>query len=145
MRLAAPMMIAMVVLALGTASNAVYAADLIVTVSNLRSNHGDVHIALYDRPDAFPDSDGMLVEHETPVLQHKARHVFRGLEPGTYAIAIYHDENGNDDFDTNFIGLPLEGYAFSNGATVFLGPPDFDEAAFSVEDAGSKADIVISY
>ena len=136
---------ALMVLVLSMAENIATAADLIVTVSGLRNDHGDVHIALYNTPDAFPDSDGMLLERETPIRQYQSKHIFRDLAPGSYAIAVYHDENGNNDFDTNFIGFPLEGYAFSNGATVFLSPPDFSEAAFTVKDAVSKADIVMSY
>ena len=52
------------------------------------------------------------------------------LKKKSYAIAVYHDENDNDSFDQGFLGIPLEDYAFSNNAAVFLGPPSFDDAAF---------------
>lgn len=108
------------------------AADLDVAVTHLRSDKGNVHIALYDRPDRFPDSDGMIAKAEVPIVGMAARHQFAGLAPGRYAIAVYHDENDNDDFDQGFLGIPLEDYAFSSGATAFLGPPSFDTAAFDL-------------
>lgn len=87
----------------------------------------------------------MLAEVETPIANGQARHTFKNLSPGTYAIAVYHDENRNDDFDTNFIGLPLEGYAFSNGASVFLGPPSFDAARFVLSAPSMAITIPMTY
>ncbi len=109
------------------------AATLEVLVVGLASDDGDVHVALYDTPDAFPDSDGMLIETEVPARDGQATAVFSGLKPGRFAVAVYHDENGNHDFDQGFLGIPLEDYDFSNGATAFFAPPSFDAAAFQVE------------
>ncbi len=104
--------------------------DLFVIVSGLRSQEGNVHIALYDDPDRFPDSDGMIVKVEATIVDGAARHKFTGLAPKHYAVAVYHDENDNDEFDQGFLGIPLEDYGFSNNAAVFLGPPSFDDVAF---------------
>jgi uncharacterized protein (DUF2141 family) len=65
------------------------------------------------------------MEGETPV-------VFNDLPPGEYAAAVFHDENSSGAFDTNFLGLPEEGYGFSNGTRAGFGPPSFDEAAVAV-------------
>ena len=51
------------------------------------------------------------------------------LDESYYAIAIYHDKNSNDEFDT-FLSIPKEKFGFSNDAKVFLGPPSFSEASF---------------
>jgi len=133
------------VLALGAGPGTALAADLTVIVTGLRSDKGDVHVALYDRADAFPDGDGMLDERKVPIQGGAARARFDGLAPGAYAVATYHDENGNHDFDTNVIGFPLEGYAFSMGAQVFLGPPTFREAAFDVGEGTNETRIVMEY
>ena len=55
----------------------------------------------------------------------------KNLEEGYYGIAIYHDENSNDEFD-KFLGIPQEKYGFSNDAKVFLGPPSYDDASFKL-------------
>ena len=108
--------------------------DLLVIVTGLRSQKGNVHIALYDEPNRFPESDGMIFKVEVPIVDGTARHKFNDLAPGRYAVAIYHDENDNDEFDQGFFGIPLEDYAFSNNAPVFLEPPSYVDAAFAVPE-----------
>ena len=117
------------------------AADLVVTVSGLKNDRGDLHVALYDNPAAFPNSDGMRTETRVAITNRRAELTFPGLTPGHYAIAAYHDENGNDSFDQGLFGLPLEDYAFSNDATVFFAPPSFDEAAFTVQGPVTGIDV----
>jgi len=108
------------------------AATLEVAITGLASDDGDVHVALYDRPEAFPKSDGMRVETQVAIRDRRATVTFADLQPGSYAIAVYHDANGNHDFDQGFLGIPLEDYGFSAGARAFFGPPSFTEAAFKV-------------
>ena len=122
-----------------------FGSDLTVNIFGLRNNNGDVHIALYDNPDAFPSSDKMLRKVQKPIIDRQVKHRFVDLEPGNYALAAYHDENGNDSFDTNFLSLPIEGYAFSNEAKVFFGPPSFLEAQINVTIHGSKTQIRMGY
>lgn len=117
------------------------AANLEVEIVGLASDKGDVHVALYDNPSAFPKSDGMLSETEVMPSGRVAKAVFSGLKPGRYAIAVYHDENGNHDFDQGIFGIPLEDYGFSNDAPVFLGPPSFGDAAFDVSEPGTAIKI----
>ena len=80
--------------------------DLFVIVSGLRSQEGNVHIALYDDPGRFPKSDGMVLRVEVPILMGVARHKFTGLTHKLYAVAVYHDENDNDEFDQGLLGIP---------------------------------------
>ena len=61
------------------------------------------------------------------------------LKPGTYAVTMYHDSNGNGELDTNFLRIPKERYGFSNNARGTFGPPDYGECLFEV-----KGDTTIS-
>lgn len=117
------------------------AADLVVDIVGLASNSGDVHVAVYDKAEAFPTSDGMLKETQVPVAGKRASARFTGLPTGKYAVAVYHDENGNDEFDQGFLGIPLEEYGFSNDAAVFFGPPSFDAAGFEVRAPETRIEI----
>jgi uncharacterized protein (DUF2141 family) len=119
------------------------AADLTVTVTALRSAQGTVHVALYGSGEAFPTTDGILEDRVVPASSPLA--TFAGIGPGTYAIAVFHDENGNDEFDQGLLGIPREGYAFSMGARALLGPPAFDDAAFVVEAGGTAITIPMTY
>ena len=121
------------------------AAELQVEVTGLRSGDGAVHLAVFATPAAFPRSDAILAEAIVRAKAAGVQWVFGGLEPGTYALAVYHDENGNRKFDRGFLGIPLEGYGFSNDAGVFFGPPDFAEAAVTVPGKGSRITIRMTY
>jgi uncharacterized protein (DUF2141 family) len=57
------------------------------------------------------------------------------LPPGQYAVAVYHDANGNDDFDRTLVGMPAEGFGFSNDAPTRVGLPPLDAVRFRL-DAG---------
>jgi uncharacterized protein (DUF2141 family) len=65
--------------------------------------------------------------------------VIQDLPAGNYAIASYHDENGNGKLDTNALGMPEEGYGFSNDARGTFGPPKFSEAVFEFDGKTDKA------
>jgi uncharacterized protein (DUF2141 family) len=52
---------------------------------------------------------------------------------GAYAISLFIDVNGNQEFDTNFLGLPKEQYGFSNNAMGTFGPPKFEPASFILD------------
>lgn len=56
--------------------------------------------------------------------------VFSGIAPGTYAVALFHDENGNGKLDTNFLGIPREGVGVSNNKMRTLGPPTWEDSKF---------------
>ena len=58
--------------------------------------------------------------------------VMKDVPPGTYAIQLIHDENMNGDIDRDFLGIPVEAYAFSNGDKALLAPPEFDDCAVTL-------------
>jgi len=106
--------------------------EIVVRVSNLRSDAGNVVAELYpDDPANFLKGRARIERAFQPaVAQGTVDVCLTAPEPGTYAVAVYHDENANVKFDKNWIGLPVEGYGISNNPTFFLGPPTFDEAKF---------------
>lgn len=109
-------------------SHQVFAADLTVTVENIKDTEGTIHIALFTASDDFPDSTtrtkGMILKIE----QQSATGTFKNLPEDDYAIAVFHDENENNKLDKNFFGVPKEPYGFSGNKTGLM-PPSFDEAS----------------
>lgn len=71
--------------------------------------------------------------------------VFTQLLPGRYAIIVIHDENDNGRLDENALGVPTEGYAFSNDARGFLSAASFDAAAIAVGNANFSTSINLIY
>jgi len=68
---------------------------------------------------------------------------FLDLPEGEYAIAVYHDANGNGKMDSNLMGIPTEDYAFSNNAVGKMGPPSYDQAKFALPAAGSTVRLTL--
>ena len=69
--------------------------------------------------------------------------VFAGLAPGEYAIAAFHDEDRDGDLNTNLLGMPTEGYGFSNEARGTFGPPGFDAAAFTIKAGENRPAVTV--
>lgn len=119
--------------------------DVTVTVTDLRSDKGLVLACLTANPKTFPDCDkdpkalSMQVSADTTVSFS-----FRGVRPGTYAIALLHDENANGKADKALI-IPKEGFGFSRDAKVRMGPPKFSAAAFTVADDPVQQRITMRY
>lgn len=109
--------------------------SLVVKFSGLRSDDGWVRLILFNQGDGFPKEHDKCVLTKNVLLREEGNTINLGeLPPGEYAIAVIHDENGNEKFDFNFIGIPKEGYAFSNNAKALFGVPKFDNAKFALQD-----------
>ncbi|MEO5337197.1 MAG: DUF2141 domain-containing protein [Magnetospirillum sp. WYHS-4] len=137
--------VALAIAALLTAGLPATAADLRVRIVDLRSTEGEVHIALYDSAARFPKPDGLKEDTVLKADGGGVTAVFRDLSPGVYAAATYHDENGNGQFDQGMLGLPLEGYAFSNDVQPILAAPDFRSASVPLPEQGTEIVIRMRY
>ncbi|MXO88529.1 DUF2141 domain-containing protein [Altererythrobacter aestuarii] len=110
-----------------------HTVEVSISVTNLRNTHGVVMACMTDDPERFPRCRNDAHSHRVtvPAASTLTLH-FEGVQPGTYAIALLHDENQNGRADRALTMIPREGFGFSRDAPVRLGPPDFDEAAFEV-------------
>ena len=104
---------------------------LVVTIHGLRSDQGNIAMLLFNDPKGYPGQPQLaLFAKQTTPKNKKAVFLFEALPHGLYAIATYHDENGNNKLDTNWLGIPKEGTGASNDAKGFMGPPKFRDASF---------------
>ena len=118
-----------------------------VTVLNIRNSTGTVACALFESPEGFP---GEYLRYATNVMvikirKSQARCTFEEIPQGRYAIGVIHDENMNGLLDTNMLGVPREGYGFSNDASGALGPPPFDAASFAYDGQNLEMTIKLNY
>ena len=93
--------------------------------------------------DGFRNDDGhvmvKVIDQEEEIVAHKIASiagghstiVFKEIPAGTYALSYFHDENDNEDMDTNFFGMPKEGFGFSNTAKGRMGPPKLKDQLFT--------------
>ncbi|MCB0445953.1 MAG: DUF2141 domain-containing protein [Gelidibacter sp.] len=106
--------------------------DVVVTITNFDNDKGKVFIALYNSEASFLGTGYMSVISN---IKDKACSVtFKDVPHGIYAISLFHDENGNNKMDSNFLGIPKEDYACSNNAKGFMGPPKWQDAKFEVKN-----------
>jgi uncharacterized protein (DUF2141 family) len=78
---------------------------------------------------------GRETEYRTAAATIRAKMavwVFEDMPYGNYSIKAFHDENGNNRLDTNFLGKPTERYGFSNNADGRFGLPPFSATAFTL-------------
>ncbi|WP_338812220.1 DUF2141 domain-containing protein [Bernardetia sp. Wsw4-3y2] len=117
---------------------------LTVEVSNIKSDKGTIMIALFKGEAGFPKDDSKAVKKmKVTIKDKKATITFTDLEAGDYAFALFHDENGNSEMDSNMFGIPKEGYGFSTNFKPKVSAPDFDEADFKIEaDTVQKVKII---
>jgi len=122
------------------------AATLIVEVEGLKDDKGKLHASLYASEEGFPTKPEKALRHvDVPIVAGKARVAFEGLTPGGYAVAAYHDENGDGKLDTGFLGIPTEGLASSNDAKGFMGPPSFERARVEVAPGENRIVMHVAY
>ena len=117
------------------------AAELTVALHDARSQEGRFQIALVDAG-GYAGSAAPVAARELAPAGAVTPVVFDDVPAGRYALMVIHDENGNGKLDTNLVGMPVEGYGFSNNPRV-LRKPTFDEAAFDVGDDALALDIAI--
>ena len=104
--------------------------DLTIEIKGIENNKGKIYIAIYDSEETFlKKAKGIIAD----IIDKKSTGIFKGLKKGTYAVSLFHDENGNKKMDTKIFGIPKEPYGFSNDATGFMGPPKFKDAKFNIE------------
>lgn len=121
------------------------AADLTVKIKDVQNANGTILMALHDGADGFPKSRKPVAVISLDAKIGEVLAVFPDLDAGAYAISLYHDENGNKELDTNFLGVPTEGYAFTNNAKGAFGPPSFENAAIKIEEENLIAEMKVSY
>lgn len=121
------------------------AVALSVRVTALNNDRGRVAVALFASAEAFPDQKRALAGKLTRIENGKATVRFENVRPGVYAVAVLHDENENDEMDFNFLGMPLEGYGFSNDASAMFGPPSFEAASFKLAARDSFVPVKVRY
>ena len=103
-----------------------------VSVTGLRSAKGQILVCLTPNRKAFPDCSKDAGSVRMAVKAADAGNfAVHAPAAGTYAIAVVHDENGNNKLD-KAIFLPKEGFGFSRNPTITVGPPSFKSASFAV-------------
>ncbi|MFW6365654.1 MAG: DUF2141 domain-containing protein [Spirochaetota bacterium] len=121
--------LAVVLIAPLTASDT---AVLTVTFTDIDPAEGQLLIALCNSKENFEKRVEPFKKMKESVNGSTVTVNFTGIPAGEYAVKVVHDENSNDKMDTNLVGMPKEGFGFSNNAMGKMGPPDYGKAKVTV-------------
>ena len=108
--------------------------DLKISMTEIRSVKGQILYSLYKQESGFPDDPDRAFRRGVITINAKQMHVvISDIPAGYYALSLIHDENKNNHLDKNKMGIPTEGFAFSNNAMGAFGPPKYQRARFQVK------------
>lgn len=119
------------------------AAQLEIVVKNVKNDNGNVRVGIFNDKQTFLKNPvyGKVVK----ASKGEVKVIFDQVPAGTYGISVIHDENSNDKLDSNFVGIPKEGFGFGNDSMGTFGPPSFEKASIAVEPGKTSTSITLKY
>lgn len=117
---------------------------LTVMVSGIQESTGTIRISLWNSENGWPEDKDMAYARQA--LQANSQgvtHTFTNVPYGTYAIALFHDVNDNQEYDRG-VREDNEPFGFSSNADPRLGPPPFEEAAFKFSPEQTKVTVQLN-
>ena len=102
-----------------------------VNIQEASSDRGMIRVLLFSGAAGFPDQVGKAVKSfSLPPKNQQVAFTITDLVPGTYALAVIHDQDSNGKLSSNAVGYPIEKFGFSNNPKVYFSPPSFEKASF---------------
>ena len=121
-------------------------SNLTVMVDGLRNKQGQVCARVFAQSSGFPNRPDQAVASQcTKVNKITTGFKFTNLVPGSYAVALFHDENSDGQINTGLFGLPSEGLGCSRNPRGLVGPPRFQDAVFLVVGPNNVIQIQLNY
>jgi len=104
-------------------------ANFLVKVTGVRNTKGDIRLVVFDQQEGFPSTyQKAKIRKSLPASQAKngvLTFQLKEIRLANCAFVILHDENSNKKMDRNFLKMPKEGAAISNGLSL---RPSFQKA-----------------
>ena len=113
---------------------------LVIHFHNVQGEVGNILISMYDAPEQFPyQPKWKYMIPKTRLIEQDNRFTIKDVNSGKYAIATFDDENCDTVMQKNFLGMPKEGYGFSNNPKPSIkGAPSFEDCTFAVDEGAEN-------
>ena len=116
--------------------------ELQLRIQNIKNAKGTIRIAFFKKGSDFPNgNDISLAKEIKPTKTGELLLNITDLPQGDYAIAVYHDLNGNFNLDKNVFGYPTEPFGFSKNFKPRFSAPDFNDCKISIPNTGLQTSI----
>jgi len=118
-----------------------------VNIHGVRNAEGKVIIAVFDSEERYSESSDAFQLVVLDAVEGALTTALCDLPSGAYALSVFHDEDADHELDLGRLGIPREGYGFSNGVRPRMGKPGFDKIAFQVNAGTAPApqDVFLIY
>lgn len=117
-----------------------------VKITGIRSAKGKIALSLFKDNQSFDQEKPYksFVFDKKGIANGSLTVTFK-VAPGTYGIAMLDDENSNSKMDKSFIGIPKEGFGFSNFFMEKLKKPSFDDFKVDLNSTQNKVNVKVKY
>ncbi|MFN6487033.1 MULTISPECIES: DUF2141 domain-containing protein [unclassified Nostoc] len=117
-----------------------------VEIDGLKNKEGQLCASIFASSKGFPsDGDRVIQKQCTKITDTPLNITFDNLKPGSYAVAVFHDQNNDGTLNTNILGIPSEGFGFSSNPEILARAPKFSEAVFLVAGPDTNIQIQLKY
>jgi uncharacterized protein (DUF2141 family) len=127
--------------ALSIAGSAV-AAPLTINVEGVQARGGTLYVSVQTEAQ-FMKNDGVAGDI-VAAPEAGAKSFTYDLPEGAYSISIWHDFNGNGQFDMSEAGPPADGWSMI-GAETMRAQPTFGEASLTLPPEGAAVTLKVLY
>lgn len=116
-----------------------------ISLSNIRNTDGYIYIFIYSFENQYPyDPYKHYKVKKNKVKNGALTALIPNLQfKDQYAITLIDDENSNEDLD-RWLGIPHEGYGFSNNIKPFLSLPNYNDLLFDFSHS-KKLNVKLQY
>lgn len=120
--------------------------SLSVAIAGLKNSQGQVRFSLFNSAEGFPGSgERAIAQGSTSATDAPPIFTFENLQPGSYAVAVFHDVNGDGILNRGLMGIPTEGFGFSKNPKILMGAPSFKRAAITIDSDSLEICIQLKY
>ena len=118
-----------------------------VIITGIRSEKGQIVIGVFKDDESFQKEESFMEKRFVKSgISNREMRVQFSLEPGIYGLSLLDDENSNGKMEYKFLGIPKEGFVFSDYYHKGIKKPKFDSYKFSInKDQTKRITIRIRY
>lgn len=114
-----------------------------VMIKGIKSEKGQIVIGVFKDQETFHTEKAFLSKSfPKSGIDKGEMKIQLSLEPGTYGLTLLDDENMNSLMEYNFLGIPREGFGFSDYWHTGITKPKFEDFSF-ILIAGEKRNVTI--
>ncbi len=115
-----------------------------IEITNIRNDKGSILLGVFTDHEGFAEEEAIIdIILSKEKMENGNLKLILELEPGTYGISVLDDENDNGEMDYNFLGIPKEGFGFSNYLHTALRRPVFENFKFDLSGSQRRKKILI--